>query len=591
VVYPAALDSFANPSGTDAINGAKLHHVQHSQVNDAVAAVEAKLGTGASTPAFGEALVATDGGTAWQGKATFDMLDYDWLYSGDSYAALAAAVADLNAAGGGILLLRRKEYLQDRYVTASNGITDITIQNCDGVLVLGYGATISVKGNIDRSVSTTRTLRGLTLTNCTNVSVEGLTIDGNADLATNSGSVAEAASHGLAIYGCRVGSFRNLRVHHSTCDNVYISDYNKVASRDLIVESVRCENAARQALSIIQLRTATFKSCQFLSSGITGGSYGSHAPQAGVDIEPNYIVPTVDVNTGHITFDTCEFRNNQGSQFVSGQDNPTVEFVNFHNCDIVAETSPQSWVMILSIYRWSIDDCRVSCTNPTNPNSAIYAVWGTGARQRGVIRNSEVRGKNTCITAVGTVQYGLVIEKNTLICEATSPLGSYFPNISSPDAIFRDNDIFIPAAAHPGGGIGITSSLVQYCRLVSENTWQTDLVSTTDHFAASFASSVRVRDQMFPTVAFRPAINAAWDPALPYGSGPASATSSITLIRNANDWTTIDTGIAPPTTGTGQRGSIRFNSNGTATGQPAAWYETAGGTPGTWVILANIGAT
>ena len=46
--FPTTLDSFLNPSATDKLNGspnpALLHHTQHSNINDSVSALEAKLG-------------------------------------------------------------------------------------------------------------------------------------------------------------------------------------------------------------------------------------------------------------------------------------------------------------------------------------------------------------------------------------------------------------------------------------------------------------------------------------------------------------------------------------------------------------------
>ena len=64
-VFPGAVDAFSNPAGTDTL-GALSHAAQHANVNDAVEAVEAKLGTGASVAASGKLLVGTGAGaSAW----------------------------------------------------------------------------------------------------------------------------------------------------------------------------------------------------------------------------------------------------------------------------------------------------------------------------------------------------------------------------------------------------------------------------------------------------------------------------------------------------------------------------------------------
>lgn len=48
--YPISIDSFVNPSGGDNLNTPSVtHHVQHSNINDAVIALETKVGVDSST--------------------------------------------------------------------------------------------------------------------------------------------------------------------------------------------------------------------------------------------------------------------------------------------------------------------------------------------------------------------------------------------------------------------------------------------------------------------------------------------------------------------------------------------------------------
>ena len=56
--YPTSLDSFTNPTTNDFLNSPN-HVSQHSEINDAVEALEAKLGITASTPASGKLLRGT----------------------------------------------------------------------------------------------------------------------------------------------------------------------------------------------------------------------------------------------------------------------------------------------------------------------------------------------------------------------------------------------------------------------------------------------------------------------------------------------------------------------------------------------------
>ena len=67
--FPTSLDSFTNPGAGDYMD-AVGHAAQHSDVNDAVEALEAKLGISASTPTSGKLLRGTGAGSsAWDKDA------------------------------------------------------------------------------------------------------------------------------------------------------------------------------------------------------------------------------------------------------------------------------------------------------------------------------------------------------------------------------------------------------------------------------------------------------------------------------------------------------------------------------------------
>lgn len=61
--FPTSLDSFVNPTTNDFLNSPN-HVSQHSDINDAVEALEAKLGITASTPTSGKLLRGTGAGTS-----------------------------------------------------------------------------------------------------------------------------------------------------------------------------------------------------------------------------------------------------------------------------------------------------------------------------------------------------------------------------------------------------------------------------------------------------------------------------------------------------------------------------------------------
>jgi hypothetical protein len=67
--YPTSLDSFTNPTTNDFLNSPN-HVSQHSEINDAVEALEAKLGIGSSTAASNKLLRGTGAGaSAWDKDA------------------------------------------------------------------------------------------------------------------------------------------------------------------------------------------------------------------------------------------------------------------------------------------------------------------------------------------------------------------------------------------------------------------------------------------------------------------------------------------------------------------------------------------
>lgn len=67
--YPTSLDTFTNPTTNDFLNSPN-HVQQHSDINDAVEALEAKLGITVSTPTNGKLLRGTgSGSSAWDKDA------------------------------------------------------------------------------------------------------------------------------------------------------------------------------------------------------------------------------------------------------------------------------------------------------------------------------------------------------------------------------------------------------------------------------------------------------------------------------------------------------------------------------------------
>ena len=66
--YPGSLDNFTNPTSTNTLDSPS-HSLQHSDINDAVEAIENKLGVGTATPgtatAYFPLVAGTAGATSW----------------------------------------------------------------------------------------------------------------------------------------------------------------------------------------------------------------------------------------------------------------------------------------------------------------------------------------------------------------------------------------------------------------------------------------------------------------------------------------------------------------------------------------------
>jgi hypothetical protein len=91
--FPTSLDTFTNPSSANTLDSPS-HSVQHSDINDAVEAIEAKIGVGSSTAGSataGYALVNTSGGTT-----AYSLLGVTGLSSG---TAVANTVLTANGSG------------------------------------------------------------------------------------------------------------------------------------------------------------------------------------------------------------------------------------------------------------------------------------------------------------------------------------------------------------------------------------------------------------------------------------------------------------------------------------------------------------
>ncbi len=140
--FPTALDTLTNPSGTDSV-ATVSHSGQHSNANDAIEALEAKLGTGASTAVSNSLFTGTgSGASGWSTNPTVTGLTLTNLLATGSTTlqnftflnATGTAATTTNFYSG--IVTAAKIFGTDTV------LTNLVVTSCTGCVALG-GGTIS----------------------------------------------------------------------------------------------------------------------------------------------------------------------------------------------------------------------------------------------------------------------------------------------------------------------------------------------------------------------------------------------------------------------------------------------------------------
>lgn len=144
MAFPTNLDVLTNPSNTDKLNNPP-HATQHAVANDAIEAIEAKLGTGTSTPTANKVLRATGIGTTAYGQ-----VDLSTDVATFSSANLRAALTDETGTGSAVFATS-PTITTPTIASFTNATHDHT--NAAGGGTLGTGA-VSVPGTLATGVVT-----------------------------------------------------------------------------------------------------------------------------------------------------------------------------------------------------------------------------------------------------------------------------------------------------------------------------------------------------------------------------------------------------------------------------------------------------
>lgn len=378
----------------------------------------------------------------------------------NDYQAFLKAVNTINKNKGGEIFLPKGNYFIGEYNDGSTDYNKLTFIDNDGLKIYGNGAIISVQGAIDRKV--TRKSKGklfskifaiepLRIIRCKNVIIEGLEINGNVNLMTRDKGVVESGKHLILIRDCENIRLKDLTLHHSQTDGLYIGGSSKIVFGTNIVS----KNNARQGMSITGLIDGTFINCNFSNTGFTDGSYGHHGPSAGVDIEPN----SKEILVENVTFKGCLFENNKGSQIVVSHPNTTKDIF-FEECTIKVKEGNRRFALIVNAKNVTFNQCEFDLND-----SNIYPIWHKSGSSS-VFSNCEIKSNYSGIVAVNNKEGKSVCIDNCRFIYTGKTNKHFFPYIRMKEMEFINNEVIFTSEQYESRKV---ISLIENVRKVSGN--------------------------------------------------------------------------------------------------------------------------
>jgi len=406
--------------------------------------------------------------------ATFNVKDYGAKGDGFSndYSAIKKVIDQINKLKTGVIYFPKGTYYIGEYHHDNNNISDLELINCDDVKIYGDAAIISLKGDFNRTITRTSSkhvfsnissIIPIKISNCKNVSIESLEIDGNIDQTTRDKGVVEGLGYLVYISESANVTLRNLYLHHAQTDGLIIRGKNK-PTINLSAFNLIMANNARQGMTIGALFDGRFVNCKFINTGITEGAYGKHAPSAGVDIEPGN---QSKLAVNNIKFEQCSFKNNLGAQFIctSPQSSTNISIV---NCEIESAVNSSKYQLILAGDNMLVQNSKINCANGN-----VYITWGNLQTGNVVFKDNEIKSALNGIVCIKKENIGkIVISGNQITYTGITPVKSFFPYIQSKGLTFTNNKIFIPAKLLKASGY---SALVQLADTAYDNSFYTEL--------------------------------------------------------------------------------------------------------------------
>lgn len=464
----------------------------------------------------------------------------------DNYEAFHRLADHATQNGGGHYIFPRGVYFVERFRTTPHGTTDrrhvvnAEYLDCDGLTLIGHGATIRLNGRFHRPA--TRGADGLTvgvhmatfmpfeIRRCRNVTIAGFEIDGgNSDMTRDPG-VNEGYAHLIALNACSEVLLEDLHLHHGQVDGILLSDEGMMtnarptrACRNVHLRRVRCLNNARGGLAPLQVFGLLAEDCEFSGNGFPGGRYDYHMPGFGVDIEPDRGNEGVDVDTktGNLEFRRCNMFDNRSAVLAAYVHN-FKGYCRFIDCNTRNREDANhiiaTWPGEGILFEGGEHDCGPGC---------FWLSWQSQTGGTTILRNLTIRSSHHFGMLHAFAGNLARVENCSLIGTHTDASSGHFPFFAADPGggrrnVFANNRIFIPAAHKDHSGPFDVEPNFHHTDLTG-NEYRTDLAIPGEYFVLAFSvETCRVRNERFRGSfpgfrdTFRPVASEVHDTRLPY---------------------------------------------------------------------------
>lgn len=463
----------------------------------------------------------------------------------DNYEAFHRWADHANRSRGGHYVFPPGTYAVTRHRTRSlarrdpSTVINSMIDRADGLTITGYGAKIKLNGAFHRSArkGPTGEQEGMhfaifmpfEIHRSRNVTIKGFEMDGGVRDMSRDPDVGEIYAHLIALHGCTGVLLQDLDVHHCQTDGVYLTSsefggFPSIACRDVTLRNVKAHDNARGGLGIIQVLGLLCVDCAFDRNGVTG-KYQSHAPQFGIDVEPDYVKPQVDVLTGNIEFRNCDFSDNLSSALLAGPPANVQGYLRVIDCRSSNRHGGTYHIIVNwngAVLRGGVHDVGTG---------VLGLSWGTQPGGDVTVSDCEIRSSGL----YGVSHYWdgsrAQLERVKIVGRQTEPgtHGEILLMRGNPGGgrknLVRNCEIFLPAS-RKSRDHNFDYEVALYHTVSEGNLFRTDLPAVRgEHFAVGYGDGTVARGDRFRGTApgtedsIRPGHNSSHDTRLPFSTG------------------------------------------------------------------------